>query len=208
MPSYENMTASEFETFLQEMEPDIRAADRDMREIEALDQKGVAAVGKLTSPYPVSYSCQTYSCHPPHRLPDAPTPHRSARHGSQTRHRACCIPGKPHSSSHKPAWNPCESPQAEAPRLIPEIVRRFGVLTKPFCSDRSVHCLSYSSPGTMRYAKPKIRWLNWSENRPSDASWDMNEASPTPCRRPINALVSHITAHRTREQAALISPLA
>ena len=49
LPSYENMTPSEFETFLQEMEPDIRAADRDMREIEALDQKGVAAVGKLTS---------------------------------------------------------------------------------------------------------------------------------------------------------------
>lgn len=46
------MTPSEFETFLQEMEPDIRAADRDMREIEALDQKGVAAVGKLTSACP------------------------------------------------------------------------------------------------------------------------------------------------------------
>ena len=36
------------------MEPDIRAADRDMREIEALDQKGAAAVGKLTSAYPYS----------------------------------------------------------------------------------------------------------------------------------------------------------
>jgi hypothetical protein len=46
------MTPSELETFLQEMEPDIRAADRDMREIEALDQKGVAAVGKLTSTWP------------------------------------------------------------------------------------------------------------------------------------------------------------
>ena len=56
LPSYENMTPSEFDTFLHEMEPDIRAADRDMREIEALDQKGVAAVGKLTSacsPLPV-----------------------------------------------------------------------------------------------------------------------------------------------------------
>ncbi|KAF9646221.1 hypothetical protein BDM02DRAFT_3130520 [Thelephora ganbajun] len=49
LPSYENMTPSEFEAFLQEMEPDIRAADRDMREIEALDQKGVAGVGKLTN---------------------------------------------------------------------------------------------------------------------------------------------------------------
>ena len=52
LPSYENMTPSEFETFLQEMEPDIRAADRDMREIEAFDQKGIAAVGKLTSTCP------------------------------------------------------------------------------------------------------------------------------------------------------------
>ena len=54
MPSYESMTPSELETFLQEMEPDIRAADRDMREIEALDQKGVATVGKLTSACPYS----------------------------------------------------------------------------------------------------------------------------------------------------------
>ena len=46
------MTPSELETFLQEMESDIRAADRDMREIEALDHKGVAAVGKLTSECP------------------------------------------------------------------------------------------------------------------------------------------------------------
>ena len=53
LPSYENMTPSEFETFLQEMEPDIRAAERDMREIEVLDQKGVTAVGKLTSVCPV-----------------------------------------------------------------------------------------------------------------------------------------------------------
>lgn len=113
MPSYENMTPSEFETLLQEMEPDIRAADRDMREIEALDQKGVAAVGKLTSPCPVSYSRQTHSCHSPHRLPNAPTPHRSARDGSQTRHRARRIPGKTHSGSHKPVRNPCEPPQAE-----------------------------------------------------------------------------------------------
>lgn len=30
-----------------EMEPDIRAADRDMREIEALEKKGVTGAGKL-----------------------------------------------------------------------------------------------------------------------------------------------------------------
>jgi hypothetical protein len=47
MPSYENMTPSRFETFRHEM--DIQATDRDRREIEGLDQKGTAAVGKLTS---------------------------------------------------------------------------------------------------------------------------------------------------------------
>jgi hypothetical protein len=47
-PSYENMSASELETFLSEMEPEIRAADRDMREIEMLEKKGIASAGKLT----------------------------------------------------------------------------------------------------------------------------------------------------------------
>jgi hypothetical protein len=41
------MSASELETFLAEMEPEIRAADRDMREIEMLENKGVASAGKL-----------------------------------------------------------------------------------------------------------------------------------------------------------------
>ncbi|KAH7923972.1 hypothetical protein BV22DRAFT_1105772 [Leucogyrophana mollusca] len=46
-PSYENMSPEELEAFLAEMEPDIRAADRDMREIEVLEKKGVTAAGKL-----------------------------------------------------------------------------------------------------------------------------------------------------------------
>lgn len=46
-PSYENMSSSELEAFLTEMEPDIRAADRDMREIEILEKKGVTNAGKL-----------------------------------------------------------------------------------------------------------------------------------------------------------------
>ena len=79
LPSYENMTPSEFETFLQEMEPDIRAAERDMREIEVLDQKGVTAVGKLTSVCPAALrSCLTHSSDQPHRLPNPPTTHQSA----------------------------------------------------------------------------------------------------------------------------------
>ncbi|KAF7308770.1 hypothetical protein MKEN_01076100 [Mycena kentingensis (nom. inval.)] len=46
-PTYENMSATELEAFLVEMEPDIRAADRDMQEIEELDKKGVTGAGKL-----------------------------------------------------------------------------------------------------------------------------------------------------------------
>jgi len=46
-PDYSSMPFEEFEALLQEMEPDIRAADRDMREIEMLESKGVTGAGKL-----------------------------------------------------------------------------------------------------------------------------------------------------------------
>ncbi|ESK96499.1 hypothetical protein Moror_7007 [Moniliophthora roreri MCA 2997] len=52
-PTYENMTPTELETYLKEMESDIRSADRDMREIEALEQKGVTSAGKLASYVPL-----------------------------------------------------------------------------------------------------------------------------------------------------------
>jgi hypothetical protein len=41
------MSPEEFDVFLAEMEQDIRAADRDMREIEELEKKGVTGAGKL-----------------------------------------------------------------------------------------------------------------------------------------------------------------
>lgn len=41
------MSPEERDALLSEMEPDIRAADRDMREIELLEQKGVLSAGKL-----------------------------------------------------------------------------------------------------------------------------------------------------------------
>ena len=46
-PTYENMTATELEAFLSEMEPDIRSAERDLKEISALEAKGVTGAGKL-----------------------------------------------------------------------------------------------------------------------------------------------------------------
>ncbi|RPD58915.1 hypothetical protein L226DRAFT_572460 [Lentinus tigrinus ALCF2SS1-7] len=46
-PTYENMSPSELDAFLAEMEPDIRAAERDLREICALEEKGVTGAGKL-----------------------------------------------------------------------------------------------------------------------------------------------------------------
>ena len=47
-PSHEHISPEELEALLAEMEPDIRAADRDMREIELLVQKGVLGAGKLS----------------------------------------------------------------------------------------------------------------------------------------------------------------
>lgn len=47
-PSYEGMNSAEIEAFLAEMEPDIRAADRDLREIELLEKKDILAAGKLS----------------------------------------------------------------------------------------------------------------------------------------------------------------
>jgi hypothetical protein len=46
-PTYDKMTPEEITAFLTEMEPDIRAADRDMLEIDALERKGVLGSGKL-----------------------------------------------------------------------------------------------------------------------------------------------------------------
>ena len=46
-PSYDDMSDSEFDAFLKETGPELRAADRDLREIQALDQRGVAGAGKL-----------------------------------------------------------------------------------------------------------------------------------------------------------------
>ncbi|KAI8985717.1 hypothetical protein BD414DRAFT_488987 [Trametes punicea] len=46
-PAYENMSPTELEALLSEMEPDIRAAERDLSEISALENKGVTGAGKL-----------------------------------------------------------------------------------------------------------------------------------------------------------------
>jgi len=46
-PTYDKMSAEEMDAFLTEMEPEIRAADRDMLEIEALEKKGVTGAGRL-----------------------------------------------------------------------------------------------------------------------------------------------------------------
>ncbi|KAF9266963.1 hypothetical protein L218DRAFT_971318 [Marasmius fiardii PR-910] len=51
--TYDNMSSSDLETYLKEMENDIRSADRDMREIEALEAKGVTGAGKLADYVPL-----------------------------------------------------------------------------------------------------------------------------------------------------------
>ncbi|KAG7093695.1 hypothetical protein E1B28_007350 [Marasmius oreades] len=52
-PTYDNMSPSDFETYMKELENDIRSADRDMREIEALEAKGVTGAGKLADHIPL-----------------------------------------------------------------------------------------------------------------------------------------------------------
>ena len=42
------MTPAEIEAFLTEMEPDVKAADRDLREIELLEKKDILSAGKLS----------------------------------------------------------------------------------------------------------------------------------------------------------------
>lgn len=56
-PTYENMSPDELDAFLSEMEPDIRAAERDMRDIELLEQKGVLSAGKLAGKTHVTLPC-------------------------------------------------------------------------------------------------------------------------------------------------------
>ncbi|KAK0467040.1 uncharacterized protein EV420DRAFT_1758916 [Desarmillaria tabescens] len=46
-PAYQNMSQEELNAFIGEMGHDIRSADRDMQEIDALQRKGVTGAGKL-----------------------------------------------------------------------------------------------------------------------------------------------------------------
>jgi len=46
-PEYKNVSPEKGAALLVEKEPEIRAADRDMGEIEILEQEDIAAVGKL-----------------------------------------------------------------------------------------------------------------------------------------------------------------
>ena len=46
-PNYKQLSVEEIDALLLEMEPDIRAADRDLQEINELEKKGVTGPGKL-----------------------------------------------------------------------------------------------------------------------------------------------------------------
>ncbi|KAF8320066.1 hypothetical protein DL93DRAFT_2074393 [Clavulina sp. PMI_390] len=52
-PSYEDMTDVELEALLKDMEPELRSADRDLREVQALDRRGVTGAGKLADYEPL-----------------------------------------------------------------------------------------------------------------------------------------------------------
>jgi hypothetical protein len=46
-PTYSSMSSTELDAFLSEMESDIRSADRDLRDIDALEKRGVTGAGRL-----------------------------------------------------------------------------------------------------------------------------------------------------------------
>ncbi|KAF8532012.1 hypothetical protein JB92DRAFT_3080807 [Gautieria morchelliformis] len=52
-PSYSSMSSTELDAFLSEMEVEIRAADRDLREVDALEKRGVTGAGKLVDHEPL-----------------------------------------------------------------------------------------------------------------------------------------------------------
>ncbi|KAF8528148.1 hypothetical protein BU17DRAFT_38569 [Hysterangium stoloniferum] len=52
-PSYSSMSSTELDALLSEMETDIRAADRDLRDIDALEKRGVTSAGKLADHEPL-----------------------------------------------------------------------------------------------------------------------------------------------------------
>jgi hypothetical protein len=57
--TYEDLSPAELEALLAEMEPDIRAADRDMREIQELEKRGVLGAGKLKGQSPRTFGCDS-----------------------------------------------------------------------------------------------------------------------------------------------------
>lgn len=57
-PTYDGMSEEELDAYLTEMEPEIRNADRDMLEVEALEKRGVTGAGKLLGK-PVFYLLQS-----------------------------------------------------------------------------------------------------------------------------------------------------
>lgn len=45
------MSSEELDALLAEMEPEIRSADRDLREIDVLDKRGILGAGKLAGSF-------------------------------------------------------------------------------------------------------------------------------------------------------------
>ncbi|KAI9437945.1 hypothetical protein H4582DRAFT_2111564 [Lactarius indigo] len=67
-PEYADMSPAELAAVAAELEPDIRAADNDMREIEALQKRGVTGAGSLSGAYII----------PPHLQRSVAAPTRDA----------------------------------------------------------------------------------------------------------------------------------
>lgn len=87
------MSPAELDAFLTEMEPDIRAADRDMREIELLEKKGVTGAGKLAGSWPILYKTDPPPQHTKLRLRNSTASVGCTSKGSHRGRETGCILG-------------------------------------------------------------------------------------------------------------------
>lgn len=149
-PTYENMSSSELDAFLVEMESDIRGAERDLREISTLENKGVTGAGKLGD----------YEALQP-RLEALLQAHdEDLRLAADLEKRIALL--MDHYATNVRVRQPGGS-------CLP-----FYLSKVP---SRSTPCPNSSYLGTKQYATPKRRLINWRRIATSDGSWATSRAA-------------------------------
>ena len=81
------MSSEELDALLAEMEPEIRAAERDLREIDMLEKRGVLGAGKLPGKFKSSYRTCIRSFIILYRSRSSPTTFRRTTESPHRRYR-------------------------------------------------------------------------------------------------------------------------